>query len=106
MLTYLAIEELRPPCNVLIVRGEQEGPFRHVVTGIDFSANSEKAARQAVLIAQQDDAYLEFVHIVPPVDSLAETLKFSAPLIPLVSEGEASSGCSQRSELQTNSLYF
>ena len=76
----------RAPCNVLVVRGEQEGPFRHVVTGIDFSANSEKAARQAVHFAQQDDAYLEFVHIVPPVDSLVETLRFSAPLIPLISD--------------------
>jgi len=51
------------PVDVLLVRKEQEEPFRRIVACIDFSANSVEAAREAVAIAVQDKAALDFVSI-------------------------------------------
>jgi nucleotide-binding universal stress UspA family protein len=79
----------RAPCHVLIVRGQQIRPFQHVLACIDFSDNSRKAARHAIRIAQQDDAYLEFLHVVPPMDSLKGTLEFMEPLFPKVTVAES-----------------
>ncbi|MGI9244645.1 MAG: universal stress protein [Verrucomicrobiales bacterium] len=53
--------------NVLLVRGHQIKPFRKVTACVDFSATSKKAARQAIHIAQQDGAQLEFLHVRQPV---------------------------------------
>ena len=53
--------------NVLLVRQRQDKPFHKVVACVDFSENSMKAARQAIHIAQQDGALLEFLHIHRPV---------------------------------------
>ncbi len=51
------------PVDVLLVRKEQEEPFRRIVACIDFSDNSLKAAREAVAIAVQDRSALDFVMI-------------------------------------------
>lgn len=51
------------PVDVLLVRKEQEEPFRRIVACIDFSENSIKAAREAVALAVQDKSALDFVSI-------------------------------------------
>lgn len=56
--------------NVLIVRDWQEGPFERVCACIDFSEPSHDAAKNAVHIAQQDEAALDFLHVHLPIRSL------------------------------------
>jgi len=51
------------PVDVLLVRREQEEPFRRIVACIDFSENSIEAAREAVAIAVQDKSSLDFISI-------------------------------------------
>lgn len=53
--------------NVLLVRSHQSAPFRRVVACIDFSETSHQAALQAVHIAIQDGARVEFLHVRHPV---------------------------------------
>lgn len=53
--------------NVLVVRGHQSEPFHKVLACVDYSETSKKAARQAIHIAQQDGAKLEFLHVRQPV---------------------------------------
>jgi nucleotide-binding universal stress UspA family protein len=51
------------PCDALIVRGRQNGPFRSVVACVDFSKTSLRAVEEAARIATQDDAKLHVVHV-------------------------------------------
>lgn len=41
------------PCPVLIVRQDAAGPYRRVITGMDFSAHAQAAARWALRIAPE-----------------------------------------------------
>ncbi|MFT4549843.1 MAG: universal stress protein E [Verrucomicrobiales bacterium] len=62
--------------NVLIVRAHQSQPFRKITVCIDFSPNSKKAAVQAIHIAQQDNADLEFLHVRTKVSEIAAAPDF------------------------------
>ena len=71
--------------NVLVVRGHQSEPFRKVLACVDYSANSKKAARQAIHIAQQDGAQLEFLHVRQPVsETLVHPDFYSGTPVPLL----------------------
>lgn len=57
----------KAPGPVLLVRKEQDQPFRKIVACIDFSPNSLEAAGIGARIALQDDAVLELIHVhLPP----------------------------------------
>lgn len=50
------------PCDVLVVRDTQRGPFRKVVCAVDFSPTSQAALERAALVAGQEHAELHVVH--------------------------------------------
>lgn len=56
----------RCPVMVMLVREGQEGVFRNVVVGVDFSATSKRAAEAAARIAARDGATLNVVHVFQP----------------------------------------
>jgi universal stress protein E len=64
------------PCDTLLVRERQTGPFKTILVGVDFSAHSMRALEQAVRIARQDDAVLHVVHVfTPPSAGLGFTMR-------------------------------
>lgn len=66
--------------NVLLVRERQFSPFCKVVACIDFSENAAKAAVQAVHIAQQDKALLEFLHVCEPIPEVTSKVDYLTSL--------------------------
>lgn len=66
------------PCDVLLVRDTQSGPFRVVVTGIDFSDHSAHALHRAAQIALQDRAELRVLHVF---DAPWHDLHYRAPTV-------------------------
>lgn len=65
-LGHVASRLLRhAPCSLLLVRKTQDHPFRRIVAGVDFSEVSTRVVQQAIRIAEQDEAELTFVHILP-----------------------------------------
>lgn len=58
-------------CRVMLVRRNHTGPYRHIVVGVDFSATSSKAMREAIEFARHDQASLDVIHaFAPPWDRL------------------------------------
>jgi universal stress protein E len=53
----------RAGTKVLVVRHDQNGPFKSVVACVDFSETSKLAVEQAVRIAAQDGAALHILHV-------------------------------------------
>ena len=51
------------PCDALLVREAQSGPFRKIVACVDFSPTSLRALQRAARIAAQDEASLDIVHV-------------------------------------------
>lgn len=51
------------PCDVLLVRDQQKGPFRTIVACVDFSPTSLSALDRASRIAAQDGAALHILHV-------------------------------------------
>lgn len=54
------------PCDVLLVRNTQRGPFETIVAAVDFSESSADALRRAAQIAAVDGAALHVVHVFRP----------------------------------------
>jgi nucleotide-binding universal stress UspA family protein len=59
--------------DVLVVRDAFTGPFRTIVSGVDFSTTSRRALEAAARIAEADRARLYAVHIVAAADGSAAT---------------------------------
>jgi universal stress protein E len=53
----------RAPAPTLLVRASQDGPFKTVVVGVDFSETSARALAAAARFATQDGAALHVVHV-------------------------------------------
>lgn len=51
------------PVDVLIVRGEAQGPYKKVLACVDFSENSAKAVQFALHVAQQDKCSVDCLHV-------------------------------------------
>ncbi len=51
------------PVDVMLVRHETLQPFRHILVCVDFSENSAKAVQCALLLAGQDQAVVECLHV-------------------------------------------
>jgi universal stress protein E len=61
----------KAPLDVLLVREDAWGAFKHVATCVDFSDNSAKAARRAVQIAALEGAKVDCLYVyggmIPPM---------------------------------------
>jgi universal stress protein E len=54
------------PCDVLLVREHQTGPFKSIVVAVDFSEHSRRALERAIQIAQHDSSSLHIIHVYTP----------------------------------------
>lgn len=71
----------KAPVDVLLVREDAQGPFKHLVTCVDFSENSAKAVRHALKIAEQDGAVLDCLHVYQ--SALAMSLDYGGMVAPM-----------------------
>jgi universal stress protein E len=71
----------KAPVDVLLVREDAVGPFKHLVTCVDFSENSHKAVRHALVLAQQDGASLDCLHVYQ--SALAMSLDYGGLVAPM-----------------------
>jgi nucleotide-binding universal stress UspA family protein len=53
----------KAPIDVLLVREDAHGPFKHLVACVDFSDNSKKAIQIALNIADLEKASLDCIHV-------------------------------------------
>jgi len=56
----------KAPCDVLLVRRDQSGPFNRIVACVDFSDTSAKAIQLARKIAADEGAGLQALHVHAP----------------------------------------
>lgn len=80
----------KAPADVLLVREDACGPFKHLVTCVDFSDNSRDAVRIALSLAQQDGATLDALHVYQ--SAMAMSLDYGgmvAPPMPLGTDFQA-----------------
>lgn len=71
----------KAPVDVLLVREDACGPFKHLVTCVDFSDNSRKAVRIAMQLAEQDGASLDCLHVYQ--SALAMSLDYGGIVTPM-----------------------
>lgn len=71
----------KAPVDVLLVREDAVGPFKHLVTCVDFSENSNKAVSHALVLAQQDGASLDCLHVYQ--SALAMSLDYGGLVAPM-----------------------
>lgn len=71
------------PVEVLLVRRDQDHPFRMIVACVDFSENAVRAARRAAEIAKQEGAGLSLIHVYRPVAYMDEEPGLLGSSIPL-----------------------
>jgi nucleotide-binding universal stress UspA family protein len=73
----------KSPVDVLVVRQDAQGPFKHLVACVDFSQNSAKAVQCALHLAAQDQADVDCLHVFQSALALAMDYGGYAPPIPL-----------------------
>lgn len=61
----------KAPVDVLVVREDALGPFRKIVTCVDFSENSAKAVARALCVAAQDGASVDCLHVFQSVIAMS-----------------------------------
>ncbi|TDU71461.1 nucleotide-binding universal stress UspA family protein [Prosthecobacter fusiformis] len=71
----------KAPVDVMLVREDAVGPFKHLVTCVDFSENSIKAVQCALKLAQQDGASLDCLHVYQ--SALAMSLDYGGLVAPM-----------------------
>lgn len=71
----------KAPVDVLLVREDAVGPFKHLVTCVDFSENSRRAVEIALDLAVGDDASLDCLHIYQ--SALAMSLDYGGIVTPM-----------------------
>ncbi|MDB6138750.1 MAG: hypothetical protein JWO94_1822 [Verrucomicrobiaceae bacterium] len=80
----------KAPVDVLIVRKNASGPFKHLVVCVDFSENAAKAVQFALHVAGQDHASVDCLHVCPAATALALDYGGFATAIPdLVTDDDA-----------------
>ncbi|MDP1592375.1 MAG: universal stress protein [Prosthecobacter sp.] len=79
----------KAPVDVLVVREDAQGPFKKIITCVDFSENSAKAVQCALHVAQQDGGSLDCLHVYQ--SALAMSLDYGgfAPSMPATIDPEA-----------------
>lgn len=73
----------KAPVDVLVVREDATGPFKKIVTCVDFSENSAKAVREALHLAQQDGATLDCLHVYQSAIAMSLDYGSFAPPLPV-----------------------
>jgi nucleotide-binding universal stress UspA family protein len=71
----------KSPVDVLLVREDARGPFQQVAACVDFSPDSERAARRAVQICALEGAPLDCVHVYQ--SALAMSVDYGGMVSPL-----------------------
>lgn len=71
----------RAPADVLLVRGDAQGPFKRIVACVDFSENSAKATRHAFQTATLDRAAVDCLHVYQ--SALAMSLDYGGLVAPM-----------------------
>lgn len=61
----------KAPIDVLLVRADAHGPFKHLVACVDFSDNSKKAVQIALSMAESEKASLDCVHVYQSAFAMA-----------------------------------
>lgn len=73
----------KAPVDVLVVREDATGPFKKIVTCVDFSENSAKAVQEALHLAQQDGASLDCLHVYQSAIAMSLDYGSFAPPLPV-----------------------
>jgi len=71
----------KAPVDVLLVREDACGPYKHLVTCVDFSDNATKAVRHALTLAKQDGASLDCIYVYQ--SALAMSLDYGGLVAPM-----------------------
>ncbi len=79
----------KAPLDVLLVREDATGAFKKVATCVDFSANSAKAARRALLMAQADGAVVDCLHVYQSALSMSLDYGGMGAPLPITTDAEA-----------------
>ena len=79
----------KAPVDVLVVREDAQGPFKKIVTCVDFSENSAKAVQCALHVAQQDRASLDCLHVYQSAIAMSLDYGDFAPSLPATIDPEA-----------------
>ncbi len=72
----------KAPIDVMVVREDSQGPFKHIVACVDFSENSAKAVQSALHIAAQDKADVDCLYIYQSALALSLDYGGYAPPLP------------------------
>lgn len=79
----------KAPVDVLLVREDARGPFKHLVTCVDFSENSASALEYAFSLAKADGATLDCLHVYQsPLNMSMDYGGLGVPVMPLVPDPE------------------
>lgn len=88
----------KAPADVLLVSDGAQGPFKHLVTCVDFSENSAKAFRYALQLAGLEGASLDCLHVFQSVLSLSLDYGGLAAPMPVEADAEALKNCHKELE--------
>jgi nucleotide-binding universal stress UspA family protein len=79
----------KSPTDVLLIREDAKGPFKHLVTCVDFSDNSKKAVQVALNIAQFEKASVDCIHIYQSASAMSMDYGGFAASMPILSDAHA-----------------
>lgn len=79
----------KAPIDVMVVREDAQGPFKHVVVCVDFSENSAKAVQSALHVASQDKAELDCLYVYQSALALSLDYGGYAPPLPTSPDEDA-----------------
>ncbi|MDZ4286309.1 MAG: universal stress protein [Prosthecobacter sp.] len=88
----------KAPADVLLVSDGTHGPFKHLVTCVDFSDNSAKAVRFALQLAKQDGASLDCVNVYQSALALSLDYGGLAAPMPIGADAETMERCQRELE--------
>lgn len=71
----------KAPADVLLVRADACGPFKHIVTCVDFSDNSRAAVQIALDLARRDGATVDCLHVFQ--SALAMSMDYGGMVTPM-----------------------
>ena len=77
----------KAPVDVLVVRQDAQGPFKKIVTCVDFSENSAKAVQCALHVAAQDGGSLDALFVYQ--SALAMAVDYGGLVAPLPATADA-----------------
>jgi universal stress protein E len=79
----------KSPLDVLLVREDAHGPFKHLVGCVDFSDNSKRAVQVALNIAELEKASLDCIHIYQSAIAMSMDYAGYAASFPISADAHA-----------------